>query len=262
MAILIIYVKSAIILASLGFAASAEFLYKFHKRGTGYIKHISVNVSLWLLNTALHPLIIIKFTEYISENFSFNWRPEWYGGEHSTLQVLILVAIVDLLIIDGFVYFWHRANHYFPFLWRFHQVHHSDRIMDITTGFRFHFGEVALSASLRIIVIVIFDIPLTNVIIAETLLLTISIFHHGNYQLPVKAEYYISKIIVTPGLHWVHHHKIRKDTDSNYANIFSFWDVVFNSRSDIRRFDGMPIGIEGDKKPEGLLQQLVKPFIK
>src|SRR5688500_9304600 len=34
-------------------------------------------------------------------------------------------ALGALLILDLFTYFWHRANHRVPFLWRFHRVHHA-----------------------------------------------------------------------------------------------------------------------------------------
>ena len=47
--------------------------------------------------------------------------------------------------MDLTFYYWHLANHRMPFLWRFHNVHHIDPDLDVSTAFRFHFGEIALS---------------------------------------------------------------------------------------------------------------------
>jgi sterol desaturase/sphingolipid hydroxylase (fatty acid hydroxylase superfamily) len=51
-------------------------------------------------------------------------------------------------------------------------------------------------------------------------------------------------VVITPSIHWVHHHAIRADTDSNYGTIFSFWDRLFGSRSATERFASMKIGVE------------------
>ena len=58
--------------------------------------------------------------------------------------------ILAFLLMDLTFYWWHLANHRIPFLWRFHNVHHADPDLDVSTGFRFHFGEVAMSAAFRV----------------------------------------------------------------------------------------------------------------
>ena len=49
------------------------------------------------------------------------------------------------LLLDLSFYYWHLLNHKIPLLWRFHNVHHIDPDLDVSTGFRFHFGEVLFS---------------------------------------------------------------------------------------------------------------------
>ena len=58
--------------------------------------------------------------------------------------------VLSFLLMDLTFYWWHVANHRNPFLWRFHNVHHIDPDLDVSTAFRFHFGEVALSAGFRV----------------------------------------------------------------------------------------------------------------
>ena len=91
------------------------------------------NMSIALVNMVLSPLLIIPLTLLISSYF-VSWRPEWMSHP--------IFFLLDLLLLDGFLYVWHRMNHRLPFLWRFHEVHHLDEFLDSTTALRFHFGEV------------------------------------------------------------------------------------------------------------------------
>src|SRR5262249_59759696 len=59
--------------------------------------------------------------------------------------------ILGFLLLDLSFYYWHVANHKVPLLWRFHNVHHIDPDLDVSTGFRFHFGEVLLSTLFRVV---------------------------------------------------------------------------------------------------------------
>jgi sterol desaturase/sphingolipid hydroxylase (fatty acid hydroxylase superfamily) len=138
-------------------------------------------------------------------------------------------------------------------------VHHLDEFLDSTTALRFHFGEVFISAIVRSVVIVALGIPLASVIIFEIFIVVFSVFNHSNMRLPAALENGLSKFIVTPSIHWVHHHAKRCDTDSNYATIFSFWDRVFLSFSPNPRQLNMPLGVEG-KKDMSLVSLLLRPL--
>lgn len=63
--------------------------------------------------------------------------------------------ILSVIVLDAFDYFWHRANHRIPFLWRFHKAHHSDNDLDVFTALRFHPGELLISSLAKAIWIVI-----------------------------------------------------------------------------------------------------------
>lgn len=208
------------------------------------------NASLLLISAGLSPLVVIPLSALASTH-ALGWRPDWWSGWQG--------LVIDLLILDFWIYWWHRANHEIPFLWRFHEVHHLDEFLDASSAFRFHFGEVMLSAVVRAVVIWLMDIPLASVVIFETMVLSMALFHHSNVNLPDWLEKPLSKIIVTPSIHWVHHHAIRADTDSNYANTLSIWDIVFGSRSKTKRWNEMPIGVQ-TLHDEGLLGLLTRPF--
>ena len=53
-----------------------------------------------------------------------------------------VAVIATFLLMDYAYWWWHWANHMVPFFWRFHNVHHTDLDLDVTTAARFHFGEM------------------------------------------------------------------------------------------------------------------------
>jgi len=208
------------------------------------------NVSLFAINFLVSPLIVIPLSAFAAR-WAMDWRPIWLSGWSG--------LVIDLLLLDIWIYWWHRANHVVPLLWRFHEIHHLDEFLDVTSAVRFHFGEVFLSSLVRSLVIFLLAIPLFHVVIFETLVLVVTMFHHSNVKLPHIFERMLSRVVVTPAIHWVHHHAIRRDTDSNYATVLSIWDLIFTSRSKTKRSPEMAIGVEM-KRDRGLLALVVQPF--
>lgn len=209
------------------------------------------NGALWLVNVGLSLGLVVPLTQW-AESQAFAWRPPWWSGSAG--------LAADLVLLDLIIYWWHRANHEVPVLWRFHAVHHADRFLDTTTAIRFHFGEVALSALFRAGIVILLAFPLGSVLIFEALLLTAALFHHSNLRLPARLEREISRVIITPSLHWVHHHARRADTDSTYGTVFSFWDRLFRTTTPTRRTPDMAIGIEGVDEAN-LARLVARPFL-
>ncbi len=140
-----------------------------------------------------------------------------------------LHAVLAVLLLDAWTYTWHRLNHRVPFLWRFHRVHHSDAQMDVTTASRFHTGEIVLSSLLRLPLIVTLGVTAWELVLYETLMFAVVQFHHANIALPSRVEAVVSKVIVTPAMHKVHHSRWQPETDSNYSAFLSVWDRLFRS---------------------------------
>jgi len=208
------------------------------------------NAGLAAINFILSPLIVLPLTA-LAAGHALAWRPGWWQG--------VPGLALDLLLLDGLTYWWHRANHEWRFLWRFHGVHHLDRFLDSTTALRFHFGEVLLSALARAAVIILIGFPLSSIVAFETLVLMATIFHHSDLRLPPRLEAAMSRLVITPSIHWVHHRRRRTDTDSNYGTVFSFWDRLFASSSPTRRDPQMIIGVEGEEEA-GFLGLLLRPL--
>ena len=219
-------------------------------RLVGGVARIGRNLSLAGLNAVFSWAIVVPLSA-IAAAHALDWRPPWWSGWAG--------LALDILILDCWIYWWHRANHEWPVLWRFHEVHHLDETLDASSALRFHFGEVVLSSLVRAGVILLLGVPLLSVVVFETLLALSAMFHHSNVRLPPRLERALSFVIVTPSIHWVHHHAIRRDTDSNYSALLSVWDRLFGSRSATRRTPDMQIGTEG-RKERSLAGLLARPF--
>src|SRR5438093_9937543 len=95
-----------------------------------------------------------------------------------------IALVVAFLLMDLTFYWWHIANHRIPFLWRFHNVHHIDPDLDVSTGFRFHFGEVLMSAVFRVAQIAAIGISMPVFASYELVFQANTLFHHSNLRLP------------------------------------------------------------------------------
>lgn len=214
------------------------------------MRRLLKNGVLWGLLLIISPLIVLPLTAFAAGHSLWSRPAEWPS---------LAMFAVDIILLDLWSYWLHRAYHEVPLMRRFHRIHHLDERLDTTSAVRFHPGEVALSALLRMIPITMLAIPFTDVVLFETLLLAESLFHHSNVRLPAAFERALSRVIVTPSIHWVHHHAISADTNSNYAAVFSLWDRVFKTRSPNARTPEMKIGIE-NAKDAPVLKLLLAPL--
>ena len=138
-------------------------------------------------------------------------------------------ASIAFLVLDYGNYLWHVLNHKVPLLWRFHLVHHTDPDLDITTAFRFHFGEMIGSLFFRGAFVFLTGATPLIVLIYEIVFEAATQFHHSNWKLPIRLEKVLNKIVVTPRMHGIHHSVVKLETDSNYSVIFSCWDRLHST---------------------------------
>jgi len=136
---------------------------------------------------------------------------------------------LGFLLMDLSFYYWHRANHQFPLLWRFHNVHHVDPDLDVTTSFRFHWAEILYSTAFRALQVSVVGAALPAYLAYEAAFQCVTMFQHSNLRLPIGLERRLNRIVVTPRMHGVHHSIVRVETDSNFSVIFPWWDIAHRS---------------------------------
>lgn len=175
-------------------------------------------------------------------------------GEFEVLALLNLPVAVEFgiafLLFDWSFYWWHRAHHRVPLLWRFHNVHHIDPDLDVTTAFRFHAVEIGYSAAFRVTQVVLIGPAAWMYLMYELVFQVGTLFHHSNVKLPLRVERVVNRVFVTPRMHGIHHSQFRHETDSNYSTVFSWWDRLHRSlRLNVPQRE-IQIGVPGYSLPE------------
>ena len=176
----------------------------------------------------------------------------------------VIAAIVAFLLMDWAYYWWHWAMHRIPFFWRFHNVHHTDLDLDLTTAARFHFGEIILSVPYRLLLVVLLGVPPFIYLVFEIVFESATMFHHSNWRLSLGLERILNYVIVTPRMHGIHHSIVERETDSNWGTIFCWWDKIHRSlRRDISQAE-ITIGVAAFRDEHELTvgRLLALPFMK
>lgn len=181
------------------------------------------------------------------------------------LQWLRLPFAVETLLgvawLDYTLYLWHDLSHRVGVLWRLHVVHHADRDMDVTTGLRFHFAELAASLPLRALLVGAFGVSPRAVDLWQSAIVVSSLFHHANLRLPARVERWLSLVLVTPHMHEIHHSEAAADRNANFSSGIALWDSLHGTRKDAPSeavVIGLPASIQGDEST--LRAMLVRPF--
>lgn len=220
----------------------------------------TANLGLLLLNTLLVRLLIPAAAvgaALMAEHRS-------WGMLNTVLLPTPLAWALSLLLLDLLTYLQHRVFHAVPWLWRLHRVHHADLEFDVSTGLRFHPGEVLLSVGVRMAAVVAIGAPPLAVLAFEVLLNATSMFNHSNVTIPKAVDRVLRWWMVTPDMHRIHHSVRPEETDSNFGFNLTWWDRWFATyrREPADGHTGMRIGLETFRSPQDLTfwRLLAQPF--
>jgi len=198
--------------------------------------------NLWLLTITLGLAMVLNLTLALGAAYVARSG----GGLLQLLQLGPIASFaVALLALDGATYLVHRLLHRIPFLWRMHLVHHIDAAVDATTAFRQHPLEGVLRFAFIAVPAWLLGAPPAAIASYRLLGALNSVLEHANIRVPRVLDRVLVTLWVTPDLHKVHHSRERVETDSNYANLFSFFDRVFRTFTPSTRGPFVRYGIRG-----------------
>ena len=233
------------VLAALAVASLVEVLVPLRRQSRRTNGRLATNLWLLAITLTLGTLL----------NFALALGAAYVGQSgFGLLQLLGLGAIasfiVALIALDGATYLAHRLLHETPLLWRVHIVHHIDAAVDATTAFRQHpiegvlrFGFIAATAWAL-------GAPPVAIAVYRLLGALNAVLEHANIRVPPALDRALVWFWVTPDMHKVHHSRDPVETDSNYANLFSFFDRAFRTYVPSSRGPLVSYGIEGYDVPE------------
>ena len=174
------------------------------------------------------------------------------------LEVALAVTLMDYTL-----YLWHVLMHRSPWLWRLHLPHHIDLDLDASTALRFHFSELVVSAGWRAGQVALIGVSPGAYAAWQKLLMFSILFHHSNVALPIEFERWLSRIIVTPRLHGIHHSIIRDETDSNWSSGLTLWDWLHGTlKLDVPQ-QAITIGVPAYRHSDqvSLAKTIAMPFV-
>lgn len=173
------------------------------------------------------------------------------------VELLLSVVILDFIA----QYVAHYLLHRVAWMWKFHLVHHSDTQVDATTGTRHHPGDYLIRELFALVAVLITGMPVSYYVIYRVCSIVFTYFSHANIGLPGWLDKALSFVFITPNMHKFHHHFERPWTDTNFGNIFSFWDRIFGTMTyDDPQKIHYGVDVVPEEKSEDLVYQFGLPF--
>jgi sterol desaturase/sphingolipid hydroxylase (fatty acid hydroxylase superfamily) len=137
------------------------------------------------------------------------------------------------IALDFLEYVYHVTMHRVAGFWRFHLVHHTDLKLDVSTTVREHPGETVLRNSFQLMWVFICGASFEVIVLRQTVQTLSNILAHTALRLPAGPGRVLGWIFITPNLHHVHHHFELPYTNRNYGDVFSIWDRLFGTFTEL-----------------------------
>lgn len=185
-----------------------------------YVSNLTLTCLLIVSNVALASLPTAAVV----------WSTRAGVGICSALGLPGWASLISCLVgLDLGAYWAHRSLHRVGWAWRFHAVHHSEAYVDVTTAFRQHPVETVWRFGFTTLAAAAVGAPLWCLAVYLSASAMNALLEHANVAPPSRLDRWVRLALVTPGMHKVHHSRVKSETNSNYANLFSGWDRVFGT---------------------------------
>ena len=170
--------------------------------------------------------------------------PEW-------LQLLIFFVLLDFV-----QWLTHILLHRFPFLWQFHKVHHSVKVMGFAAHFRYHWMENVLYKPMKTLAVMLLGgFEPEQAYIVHFVSIVIGHLNHANLKITWGVLKYIFN---NPVMHLYHHayHVPKGKFGVNFGISLSIWDYLFKTNYVPDDRGTIELGFKGDDQfPKSFLGQ-------
>jgi len=174
----------------------------------------------------------------------------------------VWAQLVIMFIIADFIQ-WnvHRMLHRVPWLWKFHQIHHSVKEMGFAAQFRFHFVETLVYKSIQYIPLAMIGFGIEQFFIVHMFTVFVGHLNHANLDWSYGPFGYVFN---NPRMHIWHHAKKLPPEHKygmNFGLSLSIWDYLFGTAYIPQSGKNIEIGFEGDENfPQDFSEQVIFPF--
>ncbi len=201
----------------------------------------------------------VLFTVYLLGITQTDAIANFYAHGHGPLARLPLWGqiVLYLLVSDIALYWIHRTFHRGA-LWKYHAVHHASEDLDWTSAARFHPINIIFGTTLVDVLALVAGIKPDVFFFLMPFTTFSSAFVHANLDWTFGPLKYM---LVSPVFHRWHHTLPDEGGDRNFANTFSFLDVLFGTFYMPEGKLPSTYGIADSAMPQGMGMQMLYPMM-
>ncbi|OLP16190.1 fatty acid hydroxylase [Leptolyngbya sp. 'hensonii'] len=171
-------------------------------------------------------------------------------------QPIWLQLFEAMLVADIGYYFAHRLLHCVPWLWRFHQVHHSAKELDWLAAVKVHPLDQVFTKVFQLVPLLLLGFSQETFAAYVLISAAIAFFIHANLKVDCGV---LKWIIMTPEAHHCHHSSDPGRYNKNFAAQLPLVDWLGGTLYLPRHYRPDRYGI-AEPVPSSYLQQLIHPF--
>ena len=239
-----------------------ELLFPWRKQQGVFRKDFGLDVFYMFFNFFLFALVI---------NGVFGGLQLFFQKLGITLTSLTLFEIknwafgvqlfVFFVLLDFLQWLTHILLHKIPFLWKFHQVHHSVKEMGFAAHFRYHWMENVLYKPFKTLgVMVLGGFEPDQAYLVHFFAILIGHLNHANVKISWGPLKYI---LNNPIMHLYHHaYALPKGKFGvNFGISLSLWDYLFKTHYVPEASGTIKLGfLKEEQMPKGFLKQALHGF--
>jgi sterol desaturase/sphingolipid hydroxylase (fatty acid hydroxylase superfamily) len=183
----------------------------------------------------------------------FSRAPSWSIG-----AIALIASALSVLLYDFLYYWFHRAQHAWPLLWRFHAVHHAIRDMNAANAYPHWTEEVARWPFITAPVLLL--TPAGSPYLGWVGLFVIG---HAYYVHSATSLHLgpLNSVICNNRFHRLHHSIQPEHFDRNFSVVTPLWDHLFGTAL-IPALDEWPdTGLTDYAEADGAVDYLIRPFL-
>ena len=222
----------------------------------------------------LVPFIVSAKTVALFVNKELYFYFDYYDNSYFSYKQIVLMYTISIFVVSDFTRYWlHRFLHTIPFLWEFHKIHHSAKVLTPITFYRVHpvenflFGlRYSLSVGFVTGVFIYFfgaKVDIYMVFRVNIILFVFSLFGSNlrHSHIPFSYGEFIEKWLLSPKQHQIHHDK--KHFNKNFGGYIAIWDRLFGSLTLSKDVKVLKFGLRREQMKDylSLKYLIIRPFI-
>ncbi|MCT7576788.1 sterol desaturase family protein [Aliarcobacter butzleri] len=222
----------------------------------------------------LVPFIVSAKTVALFVNKELYFYFDYYDNSYFSYKQIVLMYTISIFVVSDFTRYWlHRFLHTIPFLWEFHKIHHSAKVLTPITFYRVHpvenflFGlRYSLSVGFVTGVFIYFfgaKVDIYMVFGVNIILFIFSLFGSNlrHSHIPFSYGEFIEKWLLSPKQHQIHHDK--KHFNKNFGGYIAIWDRLFGSLTLSKDVKVLKFGLRREQMKDylSLKYLIIRPFI-